>query len=116
MRVPQSERVLWTEWDGEAVREVVETTKLMTAYQRSKGRPPFSCATIVDGHAEDQQVVRSKSSNGQGGELVSLFVKGRHFSLSTSVTSQSYKFLAPEIRKNALSLLAWRTRTSSAST
>ena len=31
------------------------------------------------------------------------------------MTAQSYKFLAPEVRKNALSLLAWRTRTSGAS-
>ena len=79
MKVPLSERILWTDWDGEAVREAIETAKLMTAYHRSKRKPPFSCAVIVDDHAEDQQVVRSKSSNGQGGELVSLFGKGRHF-------------------------------------
>ena len=75
----------------------METAKLMTAYQRSKGRSPFSSVVIVDDHAEDRQVVRSKSSNGQGGELVSLFVKGGHFGFSTFVTSQSYKFLAPEV-------------------
>ena len=115
MKVPPSERVLWSDWDAEVVRDVMETAKLMTAFQRSKGRPPFSSAVIVHDHAEDPGVVRSKSWNGLGGELTALFVKGRYFGLSTFVTSQSYKFLAPEIRKNALSLLAWRTRTSGAS-
>ena len=27
MKVPASERVLWTDWDGEAVREVMEIAK-----------------------------------------------------------------------------------------
>ena len=96
---------MWSDWDPE---EIVDTAASMTAYQRKKGRPPFSIAVVVDDHAEDSKVVRGK-------ELGGLYLKGRHYGISTFVTSQSYKLLDPIIRKNALSLLAWRTRTSGAS-
>jgi len=108
LRVPESEQVMWSDWDPQAVQEIVDTAASMTAYQRKKGRPPFSVAVVVDDHAEDSKVVRGK-------ELGGLYLKGRHYGISTFVTSQSYKLLDPIIRKNALSLLAWRTRTSGAS-
>ena len=108
MKVPEHEQVMWSDWDAEAVEDIIETAALMTSYQRKKGRAPFSIAVIVDDHAEDSKVVRGK-------QLQSLYLKGRHYGISTFVTSQSYKLLDPGIRKNALSLLAWRTRTSGAS-
>ena len=108
LKVPEGEQVMWSDWDPDAVERIVETAALMTSYQRKKGRPPFSVCVIVDDHAEDSKVVRGK-------QLGSLYLKGRHYGISTYVTSQSYKLLDPMIRKNALSLLAWRTRTSGAS-
>ena len=99
---------MWSDWDPDAVQNIVDTAALMAPYQRRKGRPPFSTAVIVDDHAEDSKVVRGK-------QLQSLYLKGRHYGISTFVTSQSFKLLDPGIRKNALSLLAWRTRTSGAS-
>ena len=108
LKVPENEQIMWSDWDPDAVQNIVDTAALMTAYQRRKGRPPCSIAVVVDDHAEDSKVVRGK-------QLGALYLKGRHYGISTFVTSQSYKLLDPMIRKNALSLLAWRTRTSGAS-
>jgi len=108
LKVPEGEQVMWSDWYPDAAEGIVQTAALMTAYQRRKGRSPFSIAVIVDDHAEDSKVVRGK-------QLGALYLKGRHYGISTFVTSQSYKLLDPLIRKNALSLLAWRTRTSGAS-
>ena len=60
MRVPESEQVMWSDWDPDAVQNIVDTAALMTAYQRRKGRPPCSVAVIVDDHAEDPRMVRGK--------------------------------------------------------
>ncbi len=108
LKVPENEQIMWSDWDPNAVQNIVDTAALMTAHQRRKGRPPFSLDVVVDHPAEDSKVVRGK-------QLGALYLKGRHYGISTFVTSQSYKLLDPMIRKNALSLLAWRTRTSGAS-
>ena len=60
LKVPEGEQVMWSDWDPDAVEGIVETAALMTAYQRKKGRPPFSIAVIVDDHAEDSKAVRGK--------------------------------------------------------
>ena len=82
LKVPESEQVMWSDWDPDAVQKIVETAALMTAYQRKKGRPPWSTCVVVDDHAEDSKVVRGK-------QLGALYLKGRHYGIFTSVTSQS---------------------------
>ena len=81
LKVPENEQIMWSDWDPDAVQNIVDTAALMTAYQRRKGRPPFSIAVVVDDHAEDSKVVRGK-------QLGSLYLKGRHYGLSTFVSSQ----------------------------
>ena len=43
-------------------------------------------------------------------ELIKLFTKGRHWYISTFITSQSYTQISPVVRKNATQLFIFRRR------
>ena len=63
----------------------------------------YNICIIIDDWA-DNEVVRKNN------ELIKLFTKGRHWYISTFVTSQSYTQISPVIRKNATQLFVFRLR------
>ena len=64
----------------------------------------YNICIIIDDWADNEKVVRKNN------ELIKLFTKGRHWYISTFVTSQSYTQISPVIRKNATQLFIFRLR------
>jgi hypothetical protein len=64
----------------------------------------YGSLIIVDDFADDVRVMRSSRS------LWQLFVRGRHAGLSTILSTQKYRALAPIIRVNATDLFVFRLR------
>ena len=64
----------------------------------------YNICITIDDWADNERVVRKNE------ELIKLFMKGRHWYISTFTTSQSYTQISPVVRKNAIQLFIFRLR------
>lgn len=72
-------------------------------YMLAKKKNAFQTLVIVDDLA-------SEKGAAQSGLLTSLYTRGRHYGVGVFVTTQSYKFCHPAIRKNSISFFCGRPR------
>jgi hypothetical protein len=85
------------------ILRVLQDQERITTHQKRKKRPVFHVALYIDDFADEPAIAR-------GQLLTSLFVKARHFFVSTFVKTQAFRLLGTSIRKNALSIFVWRLR------
>ena len=70
-------------------------------------RDRFSILVIADDWADNQQVMR----HGKNGQMLSqLFLKGRHWGISTILSVQKLTLVSTPCRANATGLLAFKVR------
>ena len=95
---------LYDTWDAEVVQKILDKQKKVITYQRKHKHPKeHSICIVVDDFADQPQVVRK-------GLLETLFIRMRHFQVSTIVSSQRYRLLAPSVRVNASALVVFKLR------
>ena len=97
---------LYDSWDQDVLTGIMDKQKSVTEFLKHKKRTMMSIAIICDDFADNPKVVRK-------GILDTLFVRGRHFNITTIVASQKYRLLSPVIRVNATALFVFKLRNRS---
>lgn len=96
----------FTDWDEAHVKGLVAQHAKIAAHCKENGHDPYQALFVIDDHAESRSVMRMHDKS----IICSLFLRGRHQSISTWISCQCYKLLDPVIRKNATAMLLWRCR------
>jgi len=107
------EQAFYDEWDTNALTEIVETQRRVTAeLKRQKAsKRLFGILIIVDDFADDPRIMHSNAGAASGGSMLNtLFIRGRHMGISTLVSSQKLKLVSSTIRVNLQFMLVWRLR------
>jgi hypothetical protein len=97
------------EFDVDFVKGLLERQKKITEYLKKKGvKKRFNIAIIIDDHADNPSAMHRA-----GGVLETLYVRARHFGVSTIVSSQKLKLISPTVRVNLTALWIFRLRNHS---
>jgi len=105
---PRKEQCFYDDWDEAALRQILKVQEAMVAYQkkhRPNGSKIFGILVIVDDHADDVRVMHSSSNI-----LTTLFLRGRHWMVSTVLSTQKYRAISTPIRTNTIFLIVFRLR------
>ena len=87
-------------WDPGAIAQLIEDQKKINSYlKKKKAERLMSIQITIDDFGEQMHVVKSNHSI-----LNTLFVKGRHYQISTALLLQRFRLASPTIRYNAHAL------------
>ena len=87
-------------WDPGAIEQLIVDQKKVNSYlKKQKAERLMSIHITIDDFGEQMHVVRSNHSI-----LNTLFVKGRHYQISTALLLQRFRLASPTIRYNAHAL------------
>ena len=87
-------------WDPEAIAQLIADQKKLNSYlKKQKAERLMSNHITIDDFGENMNVVKSNHSI-----LNTLFVKGRHYQISTALLLQRFRLASPTIRYNAHAL------------
>ena len=87
------------------LKNIIDTQEGIIKYMKEKEyKHLYNICIIIDDWADNERVVRKNK------ELIKLFTKGKHWYISTFITSQSYTQISPVVRKNATQLFIFRLR------
>ncbi len=97
------------EFDTDFIRKLLDKQKKITEHLKRRGsKKRFNVILIIDDHADNPQAMHKA-----GGLLETLFVRARHFGVSTIVSSQKLKLISPTVRVNLTALWIFRLRNHS---
>ena len=97
------------EFDTDFIRKLLDKQKKITEHLKRKGsNKRFNVILIIDDHADNQQAMHKA-----GGLLETLYVRARHFGVSTIVSSQRLKLISPTVKANLTALWIFRLRNHS---
>ena len=87
-------------WDPGAIEQIIAEQKKVNSYlKKKKAERLLSIHITIDDFGENMNVVKSNHSI-----LNTLFVKGRHYQISTALLLQRFRLASPTIRYNAHAL------------
>ena len=87
-------------WDPGAISRIIEDQKRINSYLKKRNAERLMSVHItIDDFGENMNVVKSNHSI-----LNTLFVKGRHYQISTALLLQRFRLASPTIRYNAHAL------------
>ena len=82
------------DFDADFIKKLLERQKKITEYLKRKGtKRRFNICIVVDDHADNPSAMHRA-----GGILETLYVRARHFGLSTIVSSQKLKLISSTIK------------------
>ena len=97
------------EFNAAFIKKLLERQKKITEYLKRKGaKKRFNICIVIDDHADNPQAMHRA-----GGILETLYVRARHFGVSTIVSSQKLKLMSPTVRVNLTALFIFRLRNHS---
>ena len=97
------------EFDPTFIRKLLDKQKKNTEYLKRRGsKKRFNVILIIDDHADNPQAMHRA-----GGLLETLYVRSRHFGVSTIVSSQKLKLISQTVRVNLTALWIFRLRNHS---
>ena len=97
------------EFEVSVIETILKRAKNVTQHLKdTKQTKRFNILIVIDDHADNQQVVHKC-----GGILETLYVRARHFGVSTIISSQKLKLISPCIRVNLTALFVFRLRNHS---
>ena len=104
----KKEPAFFEDFDLAAMQGIIDRHKKIVQTQKDRGeRRLFSVLVVIDDFADDQRVMR----HGKNGQMLSqLFLKGRHWGLSTILSVQKLTLVSTPCRVNATGLLAFKVR------
>ena len=107
MKVIESdkEKLYFDSYDPDDLEHIISTQHKVIKHVKAQGKKKlFSVLVVIDDFADDPRFTR------QSKLLHSLFVRGRHNSISTIVSTQKFAAIHPIIRVNATALIVYRLR------
>ena len=97
------------DFDPTFIRKLLDRQKKITEHLKRRGsKKRFNIAIVVDDHADNPAAMHRA-----GGILETLYVRARHFGVSTIVSSQKLKLMSPTVRVNLTALFIFRLRNHS---
>ena len=101
----EEEKFYFNEYDPDALEHIIETQHKITNYMKKHNyKTLYQILIIIDDFADDPSFTR------QSKLLHQLYVRGRHNSISTITSTQTYNVIAPIVRINATQLYIFRLR------
>jgi hypothetical protein len=97
------------EFDAVFIRKLLDRQKKITELLKRRGsKKRFNIMIVVDDHADNPAAMHRA-----GGVLETLYVRARHFGVSTIVSSQKLKLISSTVRVNLTALWIFRLRNHS---
>ena len=108
MKVPvDREQTYFEEWDEPALRQIIRQQRKITETSKQlKMRSLFQILIVIDDFADNPHL-RKRSGDSA---LDTLFVRGRHFQISTLVSTQKLRLVSNAVRVNSQFFCIWRLR------
>jgi len=101
----EDDKFYFSEYDPVALEKIIDTQYKITNYMKTHNyKTLYQILIIVDDFADDPTFTR------QSKLLHQLFIRGRHSSISTIVSTQKYYAISPIIRINATQLYIFKLR------
>ena len=101
------EQVYFEEWDGAALRRIIrQQRKITETSKQMKLRSLFQILVVIDDFADNPHLHKKTGDSA----LDTLFVRGRHFQISTWVSTQKLRLVSNTVRVNAQFFCVWRLR------
>jgi hypothetical protein len=99
----------YDEFDVDVIKSLLARQKKVTEHLKENGsKKRFNICIVVDDHADNPAAMHKC-----GGILETLYVRGRHWGISTFVSSQKLKLISPCVRVNLTALFCFRLRSNS---
>jgi hypothetical protein len=105
---PNKERCFFEEWEPEELQKILSLQAKMVEYQKRhkpNGKRLHGILVVVDDWADSPEVMHDNKN-----VLSTLFVRGRHWAVSTLLSTQKFRAIATMIRVNAQFLVSFRLR------
>ena len=108
MKAPvDREQVYFEDWDEAALRRIINQQRKITETSKQlKMRSLYQILIVVDDEA-DSGYLNKKTGNSV---IDTLFVRGRHFQISTLVSTQKLRLVSNAVRVNSQFFCVWRLR------
>ena len=99
------EKCYFDSYNPEELEQVINTQKKVIDYQKEqKHKDLYQILIVIDDFADDLSFTRKSTL------LHQLYIRGRHYMISTITSTQIYKGVSPIIRKNMTHLFIYRLR------
>ena len=91
-------------YDPSELEQVINTTKSDKLLKKEKHTDLYQMLTVTDDFADDTDFTRKPKLSHQ------LYIRGRHYMISTITPTQVYKQISPIVRKNMTHSFIYRLR------
>ena len=92
-------------YDPAELEQVINTQKKVIDYQKEqKHKDLYQILIVIDDFADDTNFTRKSQL------LHQLYIRGRHYMISTITSTQVFKAISPIVRKNVTHLFVYRLR------
>ena len=99
------EKCYFDSYDPSALGQVIKTQQKLTDHQKEqKHKDLYQILVVVDDFADDTNFTRKPQLVHQ------LYIRGRHYRISTITSTQVYKQISPIVRKNMTHFFIYRLR------
>ncbi|CAE7462916.1 unnamed protein product [Symbiodinium natans] len=100
------EQCWWEDWDEGALRKIIADQKRITQNKELGLKKLYQVLVVLDDHA-DNPAVHKKAGDGV---LDTLFIRGRHFCISSWVSTQKLRLMSSAVRVNVMFYAVFRLR------
>jgi GTPase SAR1 family protein len=101
----EREKIYFDSYEPSELEQVIKTQQKVIDYQKEqKHKDLYQILIVVDDFADDTNFTRKSQL------LHQLYIRGRHYMISTITSTQVYKAISPIIRKNMTHLFIYRLR------
>ena len=101
------EQCWWDDWDEAALRQILAQQKKITQQSKQLGmKKLYQVLIVIDDHADNPAVHRKTGD----GILDTLFIRGRHYCISTWVSTQKLRLMSSAVRVNTMFYCVFRLR------
>ncbi|OLP75899.1 hypothetical protein AK812_SmicGene44239, partial [Symbiodinium microadriaticum] len=108
MKVPTDrEQVYFEDWDETALRRIINQQRKITETSKQlKMKRLYQILIVIDDEADSGYLNKKTGTS----VVDTLFVRGRHFQISTLVSTQKLRLVSNTVRVNAQFFCVWRLR------
>ena len=99
------EKCYFDSYEPSELEQVIKTQQKVIDYQKEqKHKDLYQILIVIDDFADDQNLTRKSTL------LHQLYIRGRHYMISTITSTQVYKAISNVVRKNMTHLFIYRLR------
>ena len=101
------EQVYFEDWDEAALRRIINQQRKITETSKQlKMKQLYQILLVIDDFADSPSLHKKTGDSA----LDTLFIRGRHFQISTIVSTQKLRLISNAVRVNSQFFMVWRLR------